>query len=103
MNTIKFRGKQRSTVSAPQKVTKRKPVFSPYWDNNVNPYFPYGCSKGLSRKLLLKNNPVVERISLALSPEGREKRKKRHLAELKQAKAECVNRGKMTTVFSTAF
>lgn len=68
-------------------------VFSPYWEQGFNPHFPNGCSKGISKQIIAQENPLVPEKPKVI-------RLKREKVELKEAKKDCINPSKLSTVFS---
>jgi len=113
MSNFKIIGKQRSIVIAPNQnldsvqqsvndfksaeIMNRKGIVgSPHHTKGFNKYFPQGCSKSVSQKILLQNNPEVRHNKIIVL--SREKKEEK--LAIKKAKEECVNKNKLTTIYS---
>lgn len=108
-------GKQRSIVTVPSKESEVKMVVesakkasimeskgfvgSALHKDGINKRFPFGCSEILSRINFKLENPTIKKVKVVEIPSI----KRAEAKALKDAKAACVNKKKLTTIYSNKF
>ena len=53
-----------------------KLVYSPYWPGNVNPHFPYGCSRTRNAAIQRADAPLIQPSMRWVSEKERQRIKK---------------------------